>query len=327
MISEDERVSVVVPAYNAEATLDETLRSVRAQTHRNLEIAVVDDGSRDGTAAVAERHARVDPRVRVLRQANAGVAAARNLGVAETRGRLVAPVDADDLWAPRKIERQLEAMRRGGGRVGLVYTWYAIIDENSRVVLLDTRSEAEGDVREALCFRNIVGNGSSPLMLREAVEAAGGYDPGLRARKAQGSEDWKLYFGVAERCAFALVREPLMGYRESAANMSSDFEQMLRSRDICAAEIAARYPEYHKLLDRGRTRLMRFMLSRAVRTGRREEALAMAKAMFAHDPPGAAANVAELAVKAVSGRLRRAAGRSSPPEERPMFPVGVPVAV
>jgi len=77
----DELVSVIVPAYNAELTLDETLRSVRAQTHGALEILVVDDGSTDGTAALVARHATEDNRVRLLTQANGGVAAARNHGL------------------------------------------------------------------------------------------------------------------------------------------------------------------------------------------------------------------------------------------------------
>ena len=105
-------VGVVVPAYNAAATLDETLRSVRAQTHRALEIIVVDDGSLDDTAAIARRHAAEDERVRVLCQANAGVAAARNAGWQSSRADLIAFIDADDLWAPTKIERQLQALAR-----------------------------------------------------------------------------------------------------------------------------------------------------------------------------------------------------------------------
>ena len=83
----------------------------------------MDDGSRDRTPEIALAHAAADPRVRLIRQANAGVAAARNLGVAEAKASLVAPVDADDLWAPTKIERQVAALRRGGPEVALVYTW------------------------------------------------------------------------------------------------------------------------------------------------------------------------------------------------------------
>lgn len=78
-------VTVVIPAYNAAHTIDETLRSVRSQTHRNLEILVVDDGSRDATPAIVANHAAIDARVRLIVQENAGVAAARNRGIAEAK--------------------------------------------------------------------------------------------------------------------------------------------------------------------------------------------------------------------------------------------------
>src|SRR5262245_57856494 len=96
-------VSVVVPAFNAGATLDQTLRSVRAQTYTHLEVIVVDDGSKDATAEIALAHAKSDARIRLVRQANGGVASARNAGIREARAALVAPIDADDLWAPTKI--------------------------------------------------------------------------------------------------------------------------------------------------------------------------------------------------------------------------------
>lgn len=106
-------VSVVIPAFNAEATIDETLCSVRSQSHERLEIIVVDDGSTDDTVAVAERHADRDPRITIIRQDNAGVAAARNAGWQAARAEFIAFIDADDLWAPGKIERQLQAMIDG----------------------------------------------------------------------------------------------------------------------------------------------------------------------------------------------------------------------
>ena len=123
-----ELVSVIVPAYNAAATIGETLRSALAQTYPQLEVLVVDDGSTDATADIVRSFVARDPRVRLLQQANAGVAAARNLAIAQSRGAYVAPLDADDLWHPQKIALQLEALRRGGPRVGVVYCWWRVID-------------------------------------------------------------------------------------------------------------------------------------------------------------------------------------------------------
>ena len=99
-------VSIIIPAYNAAATIGETLRCVTAQSHRNLDIIVVDDGSDDATARIVAEHAGADGRIRLVSKNNGGVASARNLGVAKARSDILAFVDADDLWISRKIERQ-----------------------------------------------------------------------------------------------------------------------------------------------------------------------------------------------------------------------------
>src|SRR5438034_11633591 len=97
-------VSVVIPAFNASATIDETIRSVRSQSHRDLDIIVVDDGSIDDTVAIAQRHAAYDSRIRIITQCNAGVAAARNAGWRAARADFIALLDADDLLTPSKTE-------------------------------------------------------------------------------------------------------------------------------------------------------------------------------------------------------------------------------
>src|SRR5262245_10754564 len=97
-------VSCIVPVYNGEAFLGEALASIRAQRHRPIEILVVDDGSTDGTAAVVMA---ADAGIRYMRQDNAGGAAARNRGIGMARGTFVAFLDADDLWPPEKLERQI----------------------------------------------------------------------------------------------------------------------------------------------------------------------------------------------------------------------------
>src|SRR4051812_8060223 len=98
-------VSVIIPAYNAEAFVGRTLASLRAQSFTDFEAIVVDDGSKDATAAVVQAVVEADPRFRLIRQANGGVAVARNRALAEVRGRYVANLDADDLWRPQFLER------------------------------------------------------------------------------------------------------------------------------------------------------------------------------------------------------------------------------
>ena len=264
---EDDLVSVVIPAYNCERTIGETLASVRGQTHQRLEILVVDDGSKDGSASVVQSHAQADDRVRLILQANGGVAAARNTGIEAARGSLIAPVDADDLWRPRKIERQLRAMRAGGEHVGLVYCWSSVIDEAGDVTSREGQSSFAGDVVPQLFYGNFVGNGSSALMRKDVALAVGGYDASLRARNAQGCEDWKLYLAIAERSHFAVVPDHLVGYRYIAGAMSGDVSQMLRSDAIVRAEILERYPEYKAELAWGRMHYVNWQLERERQSG------------------------------------------------------------
>src|SRR5438874_4376035 len=110
----EDLISVIIPAYNAEQFIERTIDSASQQTHRNLEIIVVDDGSTDQTASIVKRLTKKDRRLRLIRQPNAGVAAARNRGIKESRGDYLAPLDSDDLWHHTKLEKQLHVFSRGG---------------------------------------------------------------------------------------------------------------------------------------------------------------------------------------------------------------------
>ena len=107
-------VSVVMPAYNAASTIGSAMRSVALQTHRDWELIVVDDGSTDQTAELAAAAAAADRRIRLIRQRNQGVAAARNAGIEAATGRYLAFLDADDTWLPEKLQRQRAFMQARG---------------------------------------------------------------------------------------------------------------------------------------------------------------------------------------------------------------------
>jgi len=234
-------VSVLIPAYNAASTLLETLASVCGQTYRNLDIIVVDDGSADDTAALARRLSLDDPRIRLLAQENAGVAAARNLALRRAAGPLVAPIDADDLWRLTKIERQVRRLRETPD-AGLVYCWSVEIDPASRVVEQRTdQEECEGDVYAALVLGSFIG-ASAPLMRRDLAMAVGGWDPSLRARKAEGCEDWQFHLRLAARARFALEPAYLVGYRQSPGAMSRRLAAMRRSYNLVMQEVSERRP-------------------------------------------------------------------------------------
>lgn len=260
-------VSVVIPAYRATATIAETLISVRHQTHSTLDITVVDDGSPDATPDLVLAHAAVDPRIGLMQQKNAGVAAARNAGWKAAAADLIAFVDADDLWGPNKIDRQLKALKDEGEDAGLAYTWYAKIDADSMIISSNYRPLISGSVLEHIFAGNFVGNGSAALMTRPALEAAGGFDSSLKDREAQGCEDFCIYFRIAERYRFALVPEPLTGYRQLGGAMSSDMMRMVRSFELVGQEMLSRHPDRRRAIIRGQNHFLIWSLNTATERG------------------------------------------------------------
>ncbi len=298
-------VSVVIPAHNAARWIDETLCSVRRQTHRRLEIVVVDDGSADATPQIVRRHAAEDPRVRLIRQANSGVAAARNRGIAEAAGDFVAPIDADDLWRPDMIEKQLAALRRGGEAVALAYSWWARIDADSRIVYATPGPTYAGCVLDHIFGGNFAGNGSTVLMRKAAVIEAGGYDPSLRARSGEGAEDWQMCYRIATRHQFAVVPEHLVGYRATGANMSDNLLQMLRSRDLLAEEMRQSFPERAAEIRRHRLYFLEHLYRHALTSRQAASALRIAALLVRCRPLGGARRVLLTPARALARLGRR----------------------
>lgn len=132
----DGLVSIITPCYNAERFVAETIESVKGQTYPNWEMIVVDDGSVDRSAAIVEGCAASDGRIRLIRQTNAGTAHARNVAMRVAQGRYIALLDADDLWEPEFLERQLEFMRQSGALC--VCSGYRRINERSEEILRPT---------------------------------------------------------------------------------------------------------------------------------------------------------------------------------------------
>jgi glycosyltransferase involved in cell wall biosynthesis len=233
-----------------------------------MDIIVVDDGSTDISATIAAEYASRDARMRLVRQPNGGVAAARNFGAASTTAEFLAFVDADDLWAPSKVEQQLSVLVEGGSTVGLAYCWFAQIDAEDRVYSLNNRPLTEGRVLQHMCRRNFVGNGSSMMLRRAAFLAAGGFDPSLRARGGQGCEDMLMCLRVAEHFEFRVVPQYLVGYRMTNTNMSSDIRQMLRSCEIVLAEYREKYPQFSGEMDAHLVDMIEWLAVRALVGGR-----------------------------------------------------------
>jgi glycosyltransferase involved in cell wall biosynthesis len=212
-------VTVVVPTRDRDLLLTATLRSILAQRDVDLDVVVVGDAP--GVAvAVVERLA--DPRVRlVTHERSMGVSAARNAGLGLARGGWVAFCDDDDLWAPEKLSRQLDAVTRAGQR--WVYAGTVLIDERGEV-LQGGPPPSPWAIKEAMGRYNPVPAGASNVMARtELVQRLGGFDRNLRR-----TEDWDLWIRLTRDGLPAVVREPLVAYRMHAGTAHTDTADMVR---------------------------------------------------------------------------------------------------
>lgn len=265
----DPLVSVVLPVYNGEPFIASTLESALGQTYRNLEVIVVDDGSRDRTRAIVEARAADDPRIRVISQANRGLAATRNRALEHARGEFVAPLDADDLWDPTKIERQVRRAVLAGEGTGLVYCWWFWIDAQGGVLDSSPRWHFEGSAADALLQINFVGNASVPLFRRRHLEEVGAFDVSIPT----GCEDWDVALKVAERSHVAVVPAPLVGYRRHDHNLSSRTGVMWRSYVAVLERTEHRRHARRDVLRRSRDQFALYLAGVAYRSGAYASAL------------------------------------------------------
>ncbi len=258
------RVSVVVPVWNGERTLGATLDSVLAQTCRDFELLVIDDGSTDGTAALVAALADREPRVQLHRFENRGLAASRNRGIRLARGAFVAFVDADDLWKPARLERQLAALAAAPA-AGLAYSLTDCINDAGQRLGPGSHIVAEGRVYERLLAWNFLDSGSSVLVRRAVFDAAGLFDESLQA-----AEDWDLWLRIAWGHEFACVARADILYRISASAMSSQITRQQSACEQVFANALARLPPgavRDALGCEGRANLSRYFTARALAGG------------------------------------------------------------
>ncbi|GHG32511.1 glycosyltransferase family 2 protein [Paracoccus aerius] len=236
-------VSVIIPAYNAADTILATLASVQAQTYAPIEILVVDDGSTDTTRLIVERMAAREPRLRVICQQNAGVARARNRGLAEARGDWIATLDADDIWHPEKLERQMAVAVTSPLAPALVYSWCRSIDAEDRVIADQGQPMHRGKAFEHLLAINFINNGSNALVRTDAARAVGGFEEAFQAFRAFGAEDFAFYLAIAERWPVAPAPGFLVGYRITGNSMSANPERMRMSIELVLFRVEQQRPD------------------------------------------------------------------------------------
>ncbi len=190
-------VTVVIPAYNAASTVAEAVDSALSQTVADVDVIVVDDGSTDSTADRAER----DGPVSVVRTENRGVSAARNEGIARAGGRFVAFLDADDLWEPGKLERQVDALEREP-EAAMAVTGARDVDMSGATKEIWTPRESDDPCRDLLLNSMVMGNMSSPLIRRDELDRIGGFDP-----RFSQCADWDFFLRVSTAAKLARVPE------------------------------------------------------------------------------------------------------------------------
>jgi len=220
-------VSIIIPAYNAAWSIGRTLASLRAQTLAEFECVIVDDGSTDETASLVEDCIAGDPRFRLIRQENAGVAAARNRGLREVGGRYVANLDADDMWRPQFLSRVVEGLECAGPAATLCFARSVWVGPDDALLGEIPEPLGQADYRDIL-IRNPIGNGSAALMRRDVVLACGGWDAGL-VQDYGSTDDWQLQLQLAALGGVVVVDEPLVLYRISLGSASWDLERSARA--------------------------------------------------------------------------------------------------
>ncbi len=217
-------ISVVVPAYNAERSIGETIESILNQTMPPTEVIVIDDGSLDGTAGVVRGFGT---RVKYERQENAGASAARNRGIALAKGEYLAFLDADDLWLPQKLEKQIALLERNPDLRWVYSDAFIFADgqpeSTTRVGRhLKLRS---GNIFEALLLGDFIAS-PTPVIHREVFARLGAFL--IQPPRFVYAEDWEMWLRIAQYYPVGLVDEPLARYRMSTDSASQSLGSIRR---------------------------------------------------------------------------------------------------
>lgn len=239
-------VTVVVPVYNTERYVAETLRSLLAQTYRKLEILVIIDGSTDGSLEVCR--AFEDPRIRIVEQENRGLAGARNRGIEEAKGELIGFLDSDDTWEPEKLERHV-AQFVADPQLGVGFSYSSLMDEESRPYGTVQKEGTDPATFVDFYVRNVMGNGSNAVLRREVFSGREpldefppmqGFEPTLRR-----AEDYELWcrITIQSRWKVACIPEPLVNYRINTAGLSANLGKQRSYHFLAMARIAEMAPD------------------------------------------------------------------------------------
>ena len=231
-------ISVIVPVFNGELTIQETINSILNQTFENIEVIISNDGSTDSTLEIVSNIS--DSRIKILSYPNAGVSASRNRGIYQAKGEYISFMDADDLWTPDKLELQWQALQ-DNPQAAVAYSWTDYIDESSKFLKSGRRIKVNGDAFSKLLVTNFLENGSNPLISKKALEKVGGFDELLPV-----AEDKDMWLRLAANYEFVCVEKPQILYRSSMNSLSSNLKNM-EATSLKVIERAFSNPKAEKL--------------------------------------------------------------------------------
>jgi glycosyltransferase involved in cell wall biosynthesis len=240
------RVSAVVTTYNYARFLPDALDSVLAQSHRDLEVVVVDDGSTDDTDAVVARYA--ERGVRYVRRERGGAGRARNTGLELTSAPLVAFLDADDAWLPDRVAAGVSHLRRYPDLALVAAHAFACDVELRPTAVVPAATRAAGHMLDELLVDNVVLNPSSVLLRRSALEAAGGFS------EIPFGEDWDTWIEIAKRFPIGFIDRPLALVRrhEGSVSPTSYRDRLDNHREIVERHLSGYRPAWRKPVIRRR---------------------------------------------------------------------------
>lgn len=258
------RVSVVVPAYNISAYIQNALISLQQQSLCDFEVLVVDDGSTDSTGEIIDAFCQQDARFRLLKKANGGLSSARNYGIKFAQSDYIALLDGDDLYEPDKLLSHVSMLERYPD-VGVVYSASKIIrDDGTPTFMRLSGKPIMSDPLLSLLCKNFVGHGSNAIFRRCLIDEIGEFDECLAS-----SEDIDFWLRIAalRTWKFYRVREALSCYRVRPTGLSFDVEKMRHCNETVLVAACQRNPTVvEPMLPMARAYLYRY-LARLALTG------------------------------------------------------------
>jgi glycosyltransferase involved in cell wall biosynthesis len=217
---QDFDIDVIIPVYNGEKFIADSLGSAARQTYPARRIIVVDDGCQDRTPEIVRNFPEAGVPIHYVRQPrNLGLSAARNRGIRESSSPYLAFLDADDIWLETKLETQIALFRRPRyAKLGIVSCGHYLVDMDARLLSPTPRPlqpRPRGQVLDRLLTTNLVANGSAALVARACFDAVGLFDESLPT-----CEDWDMWLRILQHYRFDHSEAPLLKIRQHASNMS-----------------------------------------------------------------------------------------------------------